>query len=426
MPLDSDVALLGTGLAPLVAAGRLLSEGKSVLLLNPDWDFFREDSELPLDPLWPLESRVLDPERLARSAPQRALDALRPQFPGAIELWPDAKRDGFHDPFAPHVRSRSRLWIAPSWVAQEWRAIEDFYVETSDAGLNPQILEGISALKRFPGISVHSSLSPAARSHVESLRGLLIPKVSDVDVSRYRNGLLEFVRERLGTERLVREASQIQVTPEGVRFHAEGVPQLAKLKEGLLVFWTPRLTPWVWARAKEVGTPPSLPLGVRLWEEWSLMSRERVDPSIVGSFENMAAWAEIEGVPTIAGGAGAEGGGRLAVLRAGPLVPFDADSGANMSGFRDRTPWASADSFAALARLCHVLLRWEKFSVRSMRPRAIFEWDEVRSGAPYGRGTWDVSNGENFSIQIVNACDGPVLDVVRSARLASEPFCGES
>ena len=36
MPFDSDVALLGTGVAPLVAANHLLAQGKSVLLLNPD------------------------------------------------------------------------------------------------------------------------------------------------------------------------------------------------------------------------------------------------------------------------------------------------------------------------------------------------------------------------------------------------------
>ncbi len=51
MTFDSDVALFGTGVAPLVAANHLLVQGKSVLLLNPDWDFFLEDSELPLDPM---------------------------------------------------------------------------------------------------------------------------------------------------------------------------------------------------------------------------------------------------------------------------------------------------------------------------------------------------------------------------------------
>ena len=54
-PHDSDVALIGTGIAPLIAAAHLISQGKRVLVLNPDFDFFLEDSELPLDPMLPLE-----------------------------------------------------------------------------------------------------------------------------------------------------------------------------------------------------------------------------------------------------------------------------------------------------------------------------------------------------------------------------------
>jgi predicted oxidoreductase len=39
-PFDSDFALIGTGVAPLVAASSLISQGKSVLVLNPDFFFF--------------------------------------------------------------------------------------------------------------------------------------------------------------------------------------------------------------------------------------------------------------------------------------------------------------------------------------------------------------------------------------------------
>ena len=81
MSFDSDVAVLGTGIAPLVAANFLLAQGKSVLLLNPDWDFFLEDSELPMDPLIP---NIPNPIRLTRSLPSHTLDTLRPNFPGAI------------------------------------------------------------------------------------------------------------------------------------------------------------------------------------------------------------------------------------------------------------------------------------------------------------------------------------------------------
>ena len=91
MTFDSDVALLGTGIASLVAANHLLVQGKSVLLLNPDWDFFLEDSELPLDPML---LKMPSPERIARSSPEFALEQLRPDFPGAIE--PDQQCSQIH------------------------------------------------------------------------------------------------------------------------------------------------------------------------------------------------------------------------------------------------------------------------------------------------------------------------------------------
>ena len=60
MQIECEVALLGTGLAPLLAAQALSRQGHSVLLLNPDHDFFRENSELPLEPLLVGESVPTD------------------------------------------------------------------------------------------------------------------------------------------------------------------------------------------------------------------------------------------------------------------------------------------------------------------------------------------------------------------------------
>src|SRR6185295_9577656 len=139
MASDSDVALVGTGVAPLIAAQHLLSQGKSVLVLNPDRDFFLEDSELPLDPLLPRPS----PARISESLPDRALGELRPHFPGAVEFWSsDSQASGFHDVSAPHVRSRDRLLIGS---ARSREMLESLYVECSDAGLNPVLLDGIQA-----------------------------------------------------------------------------------------------------------------------------------------------------------------------------------------------------------------------------------------------------------------------------------------
>src|SRR4051794_28280496 len=136
MPSDCDVALLGTGIAPLVAAKHLLSQGKTVLVLNPDRDFFLEDSELPLDPLLPLPG----PERISESLPDRALAELRPHFPGAVEFWSadsaqGQAQAGFHDPTAPHVRSRSRLFVGTTGIRgrrPSREELEELYVKCSD------------------------------------------------------------------------------------------------------------------------------------------------------------------------------------------------------------------------------------------------------------------------------------------------------
>ena len=258
MPFDSDVAVLGTGVASLVAANRLASEGKTVLLLNPEWDFFREDSELPLDPLCPVDPVTLHPRRLLRNDPARALGELRPDFPGAVEFWQEGgQASGYRDHLAPHVRSRSRLWISADRGEDAiWDAIEAMYVETSDAGLKPVILEGLLALRRFPGFAARALPGPG---QADGFRGVLLPKIADVDVARYRNGLLEYVREKLGPGRVLTNASQVDLMPEGVRFHAGGLPHTAKLGEGMLVFWTPRLTKWVLAQAKKAEVEPVHP-----------------------------------------------------------------------------------------------------------------------------------------------------------------------
>ncbi len=406
MPFDSEVALVGTGLAPLVAAAELSSRGIATLVLNPDFDFFLEDSELPLDPML---LRKPSRERLARSLPEHAIDVLRPGFPGAVEFWPPKSADGFHDPQAPYVRQRSRLWIAESGRGKIWGLddVDALYVESSDAGLHPQIFDGIQAARRFPGFVKGGPESS------RECKGLLIPKACDVDVQRYRAGLLEYVGERLGPSNLVRSAGQIDLIPEGIRFHSAGAPQTARIDQSVLVFWTPRLTQWVSAQAKKLEAKLGGPLGVRLWEQWSLISREPLESDVIGMYGDVTAWADFEGAPPAATEARALS--RLSALRSGPLVDpreTHALSGTSSSQLR----WASAESFATLEALFREFLGWEYYSVRAMKPRAIFEWEEgaasrswrLRAGAP--------------EVQVIGGCDGPIADVVANVRKACERF----
>jgi hypothetical protein len=388
-PHDSDVALIGTGVAPLIAASHLIAQGKRVLVLNPDFDFFLEDSELPLDPMLPLGASVLKPESLSRQNADYVLNELRPLFPGAVEQWSPGGQPstGFHDLQAPHVRSRSRLWIQSELGSSaEWPLLEEAYVHASDSGMNPKILEGLQAVKKFPGFS----------SGAEAYRGLLLPKFCDVDVSRYRNGVLEFVRERLGADRFILSANHIEPMPGGLRFYSGGRANTARLAEEALVFWTPRMSSWVLNQSKRAEVTPPMPRGTRLWEQWSLVSREALDPEVIGTFSNMVVWAEAEGDPTSAGRVD-----RLSVLRGGPLVS-EAPMG---------TSWITSESLNSLSVLCYDFLKWNRFSIRSMKPRAIFEWSE-------GAKPWTIRSQE-LALKIVPACDGPLVNVVRASREAT-------
>jgi hypothetical protein len=388
-PYDSDFALIGTGVAPLVAASYLLSQGKSVLVLNPDFDFFLEDSEMQLDPLLPLTSTSLEPGRLAANSPEKVQAELRPFFPGAVESWaPGTESSGFHDVDAPHVRQRSRLWITSDigmGSNEEWELLENAYVNFSDAGLNPKILDGIQAAKRFPGFSGTSG----------GFRGLLLPKFCEVDVSRYRNGILEFVRERLGQERFIMPATQIELMPGGVRFHQAGRACTAKIKEKVLVFHTPKLTSWILNQSKKFEVTPELPLGVRLWEQWSIVSRDDLDPDVIGTFSNLVVWAEAEGAPS-------DSLNRLSVLRAGRLTPAGTSQGVPLM-----SEWISPESLGAVSALCYDFLKWSRFSVRSMKPRSVLEWK--------GNQDWTLK-GTEPEVKVVTRCDGALFDVVRVAK----------
>ena len=397
MPLDSDVVLLGTGAAPLVAASQLLSAGKSVLLLNPDFDFFLEDSELPLDPLLPGVGGRFDRDRFFSNTPERVVEVLRPHFPGAVEFKAGGGKSGFHDTQAPHVRARGRLWVAPAGKPEAWDAFENLYLEASEGDFKPQILEGAQASHRFPG----------CQSNEGAYRGLYIPKMCDVDVSRYRNGLLEFVRERLGPERVVCDAVQIEIMPGVVRFYSGGQARTARAKNGILVFWTPKLTAWILAQTRKTEATPVIPTGIRFWEEWTLSSGPPIDPSIIGVFASvggdLAVWGQLEGeLPT---GTSPTRAVPLVALRPGPIVGIDSiyAPSAGMS-------WASEDSFRSLFDLCGSFLKWDRVTVSAMKARAIFEWPLEKRAR-----IWNLTNADP-SVYVVPYCDGPLSQIVQSAR----------
>jgi hypothetical protein len=392
MVIDSDIVLLGTGIAPLVAANTLTGQGKSVLILNPDWDFFLENSELPMDPFMPegSEKNSVLLKRLEKAWPEHVLGDLRPDFPGAVEYWggTQTKSDedqGYQDLEAPFVRNRGRLWVASGKeISQEY--LESFYVECEDHGFNPAIMEGIQITKRFPGCN----------SREQNFFGLYLPKICDTDLYRYRNGLLEYVRERLGAQKVVCGATQIEFIPDGVRFYSDGQARTARIREKMIVFWTPKMTNWIQNQSKRFEVKAIKPNGIRVWEEWTLASRAKLDPSVVGVYRNMVVWTDVEGSPEHT----KSDLNRLLVLRAG-----------KMNALGDAQEWAQGESFEDLSDLCLNFLKWEHFKISSFRPHAVFDWDQET--------IWPLSKSSP-RVDVVSGADGPLFRVVKAARNACE------
>jgi len=396
MRLDSDMVLIGTGLAPLVAAQILLRHGKSVLLLNPEYDFFGENSEFAFDPLLPWKGREAA-MRMNDSEAESVLRELQPEFPGSIESWPGT-RTGYRDSLTPFLRTRNRLFIGRK-EDESWAEREEVALHAMERGSKVQSLEGWDALKGFPGISANKIIDP------DRYRGISIPKLADVDVIRFRNGVREFVRERLGPDGLIVGASPIEFTAEGVRFRRDGKPVNVRVNEGVLTFWTPKLTSWILALAAQYGVKPTLPKGIRLWEEWSLLSKDPVDPTTIGMIDDLVVYAEGEGDPIETDGK------RLGVLKPGPLHSISSQEETYRAW---ESEVVSRNSFERIGELCDEFLRWGKFTLRSLKIRQTFEWE--------GRHPSFILFREKFETRVVTGSEGFMAEVVRTARIAATRF----
>ena len=198
-----DYLLVGTGVAPLLAAQRLSNRGDRVMVFNPDSDFFLENSELPLD-LLSFETTNTDlSRRFANNSPEQVYRDLISEFPGAIEMWKEEDERNASRPFqvesAPWVRSRHRLWLAQekSYTVER---VENLYLRLLELGLKPRWFEGASLIKQLPGFTSKNLDSRKLKNCV----GFIGPRFGDVDVNRYRTGLLEYIRENWGAITLSR------------------------------------------------------------------------------------------------------------------------------------------------------------------------------------------------------------------------------
>jgi hypothetical protein len=200
--------------------------------------------------------------------------------------------------------------------------------------------------------------------------------MADVPLDLFRGALLEFVRERAGPSRVIGGASQVQLMPYGVRFVGPNGAQSAVVTRGMWVFWTPRLEHWMkqLMQTKHLGaspdweSPPWLPV-----EEWSLLSRRHTVADVVGQFEDALMWSQDAQL--------------IKVLRVG-----------------------SAESHAAISKLTHAFLGWDRVTVRNMRRRFVYDWDQFRLPSPL-----KLSHGDLQSF-VLTHMDGPLTEIIHRTR----------
>jgi choline dehydrogenase-like flavoprotein len=390
MKLKVDYLLIGTGVAPLLAAQRLTQRGDSVVILNPDYDFFLEDSELPLD-LLSFETTNTDlSRRFSNNLPEQVYRDLIPEFPGAIELSREedlrSNRGDYRVEEAPWIRSRHRMWVAPGRGPSRER-LEVLYLRALDLGWKPQWLEGWSLARRFPGFSTRNLES----RDLADWAGFIGPRLGDIDVSRYRTGLLEFVRERLGRENVLTSVHLLHADERGVRFQrSHGQPSNIEIGRAVLHFWTPKMERMLRQTLERVH-PRSLrtfneTATLQHWEEWDLLSRDPVNAFVVGHLESLRIWSHGEGPPPPAGWS------RIKVMR------------------REKTDrWVGEQSFQELSRLLFQFMGWDRFTVRRMNPRSLYRWNQ---NSPI---EMDADGIRNL---IIPACDGPLHWIASHVRKA--------
>jgi hypothetical protein len=389
MKLKVDYLLVGTGAAPLLAAQRLTQRGDTVAIVNPDPDFFLENSELPLD-LLSFESSDADlSRRFTNNLPENVYKDLIPEFPGAVEM---SKEESAHESkeyqveSAPWIRFRHRLWVSPARSKNQDK-VESFYLRALDLGWKPKWLEGVSLAKRFPGFSAKH----LEGREIEQWSGFLGPRFGDVDVSRYRTGLLEFVREKLGREKILTATRVVDTSRKGAMVQGpHGPPALIEVDRAVIHFWTPKMERPL-RQNIEKHSPRALSIFdgyvvKQLWEEWDLLSRDPVNPYVVAHLAGMRVWSYGEGPPPLGGYS------RIKVMR------------------RERSTSLLGDSsFQEIFTLVFGFMGWDRFTVRSMAPRIFYRWN---STTPLEYETDGLRN------LIIPGCDGPLHWIARQVRKA--------
>ncbi len=392
---EKNVVLIGTGLAPLIASQILIEEGFTVKILNPDSVFFKENSEWAFDPVLPTSFDALAGNWNTDSIVASTHAILSPYFPGALgktsnRVLPELKAEPV-DRLAPWIRARRRLWLeSRDSVSEQWRNLEEYFVSRAAQGKQVNLLEGFQAVAKFPGFSGEKQGNLIEQ--FDYFSGVMVEESSDVDASRYRQGIVDYLIEKIGSGSFFSNCSQMEFDKKFFRFTSNQTVNHWPLDSiaGFFCFWTPRLDQWIrsiiLAGAKHEKA--SLP-EIRLWERWSLISRDKIVPDTIASIDDLIVMAEAEGAPD----------------QKSPLLQVYRNCGLEQSDW-DRV--VSQESFDGLLRLFHDTLFWDRFSIRSCQVLRLMDWEnsKILGAAPL--------LGGPPKLKLIRSCDGALVSVVKS------------
>lgn len=314
--LQAQVALIGSGMAPLIVMRNLVQDGYRVVLINPLRDFFVEQSELPLD--WEND----DPLEAVRTSFSR-------DFPGPLE---DCDFS---------IKSRIIASQPSTEKKVSWEDLEALYLKKSLQNKVPaQILDASGVRSRFP-------LVPKT---TELLRGVAFSKSWTVDVDRFRHAVLQLVRERVDRSHVLSDVQDVEYMPGGVRFFHQGESLSVSVEKQTLIFSTPGIARLSqnWLRRFQSERFVGLPPPAREWKRWRIVSREAARLDALGVFGATACWAN---------------------LREPTLLNVIEQVG-------ERSRFEQAD-LSELRSLCVSFLGWDKFSVRELHACRVYDWSQT-------------------------------------------------
>lgn len=313
IPQEVDYVLVGTGLSTLLSLKLILDQGGTAILLNPEREFFSENSELDFSPVFELEQRsFLSAENFRRLQSEVVFEELSPHFPG---------------PFNPLIKNRRLVWMGkrgdPEWEQLELSSVQGFVEGAKVKERDLTELENV-----FPGLDGR-------------FRGYELGKYSEVDSASYREGLLQFLSQKYSGSLLLAGVGSIRFSGKSIRFFAEGKLQQVRIKKSMIVCWTPRLSPWI-AREFQKNSGRSA-----LWEDWLIHTRAPVDPTMVVFLEGF--WIRPQG-------------DRICVSTMRRVPAQDT-----------QRELFNEESFSRLRKLCHYYFNWTSIRLREYRHRSLLK-----------------------------------------------------